>query len=538
MKLCYQFLILSFGVVLLNASNLYTPNEDEFYKTLTARTHDWIVFNTEGPFKYTQTKRISVTGDNTINILFSRDISISNTFLLENLTLSGYENINIWIRHKTGVTLKNCTFNFKKNGGIKFYFENEGYLFPNSPNDTRVIIDSCTFNSDCSSSDDAPINQLFFTKDIYPTFDDAEKNYGLRNVKIINSDFNIFNYPDTIHNYITSIHFYRPDSTVFYADIEILNSNIDFSRIKNAITDGILFDNNKLSNFRALSINHYQNNKNIKFEGNYLNTDSNDPAHAVFIQGPYDSVVVSDNKMYRFGANFLSDGRLHLDGAIHLYGARTGKYCDDIRNSVVNKNTVHAVSSAIQLLGSKNSVVDRNKISMLPYPGYWINKTSSKSYDKIGIIVATGDYENDSRQSENITISNNLVNCNGEEGVVGIMSDARNFNIVNNRINNPDNYGIIYWGHKAVSNLDIGSSHIINNIIDFGNHQKKTLKAHFYSPANYNGMEFSGIHFYRMNNGEIYEDESLTVENNQIIKDDSIKKISIVDYNAKPVNRE
>ena len=253
------------------------------------------------------------------------------------------------------------------------------------------------------------------------------------------------------------------------------------------------------------------------------------------MQGPYDTVSVSSNKLYRFGANFLSDQKLHLDGSIHLYGARIGRYCDDIRNAVVSRNTVHAVSSAIQVLGAKDCLIEENKVSMLPYPAHWINDPRADSYDRMGIIAATGDYKDDSRQSENSVISNNLINCNNEDGSLGIMTDAKNFTISGNRINNPGSYGIIYWGHEEVSELDVGTSAIVDNSIDFGNEAKKDLKAYFYSPEKYRGMEFSGIHFYRMNNGEIYENEKLRIKNNHIINNDAIKDTLISDFNTKKI---
>lgn len=539
MKKIYIIFLVTFYTGILAAQSLYTPNETLFYEALANKSYEWIDYNVNGSFIYSQPKRISVSGDNTLNIKFSRSSDLESEFRLENLNLSGYENINIWIRHKTQITLRNCTFNFHKNGGITIYFENGEYLYPKTINDTGVLIDSCAFNNDCETTGDKPITQLFLTKDIYPVPNDPDKNYKLNNVKILNTTFKSLNYPNGIHKSIASIHFYRTGPEVSYSNIDISNNTIFNSSIKDAMTDGIVFSNNNAANFRNPALNHYTRNKNITILGNNLNTDSNDPAHAIFVQGPYDSVTISDNKMYNFGANFLSKNgdELLLDGAIHLYGARTGDYCDDVIHSKVINNIVSTVSSGIQLLGSQNSIVKGNSVSVLPFPGYWINNPLSKTKDRLGIRVGTGDYEDDSRQSNNIKITNNIVNCNNEIGVVGIMTDAKNFEINNNKVFNPNNYGIIYWGHRAVSQLDIGNSKIENNIIDFGNQTQSRLKAHFYSKDIYSGMKFAGIHFYRMKNinNETYSNERLIIKNNQIIKDESIEDISIIDFTDNPV---
>ena len=534
MKIFYYLFFTFFGFISLGASTLYNPNETDFYNNLINKTHDWIVYNTNGTYNYSQTRNINVTGNNILNIMFDRSTSTENVFIIENLVLAGYDKINIYIRHRVAITLKNCTFNFKKNGGLKFYFENDNYLYPLSENDTKVTIDGCTLNNDCINSSDTGIMQLYFTKDRYPVPDDTTKNYRLKNIEIKNSNFNSINYPNSLHNKLTAIRFFRRGSEVYYSDINILGTKIEFTNINNAMTEGITFNNLASSNFRSPSANFYTLNKNINIQNNYLYTDSNDPAHAVFIQGPYAGVNIINNEMYNFGANFPQEKdsvvHLHLDGAVHLYGAREKSYCDDIINATVSDNIIHSVSTGIQLLGTKHSIINGNNILINDWPVFWHDDALTETSDRAGIKVSTGDPSSVDKQCVDIDLSNNTINCNGLDACEGlIVANLKDFTVGSNKIYYPDNFGILYFGHSSNVMLDIGTSYIDNNYITFGEKTINDLNSHFY---NYSEMTFSGIHFYRMDNGGIYQNEELFIRNNQIVCDPSIPLVTKNDLNS------
>ena len=292
-------------------------------------------------------------------------------------------------------------------------------------------------------------------------------------------------------------------------------------------TEAITFVNDHNANFRTPK-NLYKKNEKISISNNKMITTSEDPGHGIFIQGPYQSVQVDYNNIDNYGMSIIEGNHIKCDGAIHLYGARKAKYSDDIINAQVTGNILKSGNAVINVAGTRNTLIKDNKIEILPWSKFYNVKKNLVFPDRIGIRITTGDHSDYSKENQNVTVENNIINCNKEEACVGIlMQSTKDFKIVGNKIIEPTNFGIMIFGHENEKAIDIGNSKIENNMINFKDYNYKSLSTNFYK---YDNMKFAAIKIYRMDNGKKYSEESLIIKGNKIIdKSNTIPKASVVD---------
>lgn len=508
--------------------NKYRPTENDLYKTLDqgirSKTvkHIKMMYNEKGCYSYTQKKTFNGKGKTVIFEFYGEKPGIN--FTLKNLSLSNFDKVLFNLFNVSNVIIDSCSFeNIMQ--GIKFEFKETANR---SCDESKIIIKHCQFDDDNLYKD--KVNnyfQLQFQKNAYAKGLAKLKNVTIENCEFEMSDSNkswLIKSAYNVYPKRHSIDFQRNDINTAFSNIIIRDNNFEacapFYRTE-AITLGNISGGNFMTHKK-----HYENNHNITITGNTMSTNSEDPGHGIFIQGPYKTVNITSNKVYNYGMS-INDGKaIHCDGAVHLYGARNAKYSDNFIDVKVSNNIIDGVGLALKISGGSNIKVQDNKIKMMPWPKFYKNSELLAHSDRIGIRIETGAYSISGKQNININVSNNTINCNYEDECFGILvQGTKNFMVKNNKIHDPTNYGILIYGHRGESQLGIGQSVIESNSIDYGNLDVKSLNTKFYNDVN-----FAAIKVHRMDNGEEYENESLEIRDNHIIdKSNTIPKVSIVD---------
>lgn len=508
--------------------NKYRPSEDGLYKTLDqgikSKSIKFIklLYNEKGVYSYTKEKSFEGKGKIVVFELYGTKPGININ--IENLSLSEFEGIRFNLFNVSNVKIDNCTFE-NITTGVKFEFKETVNV---GNHETEIIIENCEFIDDNLFKNKVDnYFQLQFQKNAY-----AKGLAVLKNVTIKNCEFELDDKNKTWliksqHNVYPKRHsivFLRGDINTAYSNITIKDNEFEacahYYRTE-AVTLGNVHGGNFMTNN-----DHYKNNSNISVIGNVMKTNSEDPGHGIFIQGPYKSVKVIRNIIKNYGL-IINDGKiLHCDAAIHLYGARNGKYSDDFIDAHVDSNTISAVGLGIKFSGGKKILINNNNIKILPWPKFYEKSKLISHVDRIGIRAETGAYLIKGKQSTNIIIENNEIDCSNEDATLGIcVQGSKNFNVRNNKIFNTTNFGILIYGHKGEGELNVGKSVIESNTINYGNQNAKSLNTRFYNDVN-----FAGIKIHRMDNGKKYSKESLIVENNEIIdKSNTIPKFSVTD---------
>lgn len=508
--------------------NKYRPTENDLYKTLDQGTKSKTVkyikllYNEKGFYSYTQKVSFEGKGKTIIFELYGNNPGIRLS--LKNLSLSEFDKVIFNVFNISEISIENCSFTNILNG-VSFEFKEN--LNGKKKSSSIEIKNSNFIDDDLTKKRVGSYFQLQFLKNAYAKGLALLKNVTIKNCKfelndprkswLIKSKHNV--YPKR-----HSIDFFRGDYNTAYSNINIIDNKFE-AYAPYYRTEAITLDNVPGGNFMTNN-KHYKNNHNISVIGNVMKTNSEDPGHGIFIQGPYKTVNVNSNKIYNYGMS-INDGKaIHCDGAIHLYGARNGKYSDDFINAKVNNNTINAVGLGIKFSGGKNISIVANKITMMPWPKFYKMSKLISHVDRIGIRAATGAYSIKGKQSTNVVIKNNKVDCSSENATLGIcVQGLNNFSVKNNVILKPTNYGILVYGHKGEEELSIGKSIIESNTIDYGNLNYKSLNTKFYNDVN-----FAAIKVHRMANGKVYNDESLVIKGNKIIDgSNTIPKVSIVD---------
>lgn len=510
--------------------NKYRPTESDLYKTLNqgikSETVKYIrlFYNEEGTYSYTKKRYFDGKGKILVFQIYNDKPEINLT--LKNLTLSNFEKVIFNLFNVTNIIIDSCKFSDIKNG-VKFEYKE---TVNRKDASTSILISNSSFIDDELGKNKA-LNyyQIQFLRNKY-----AKGLSVLKNVTIENCNFEL---NDSSKSWLIksaqntypkrySIMFYRNDINAAYSNIRIENNNFEalspFYR-----TEAISFLNLRGGNFRNAK-DLYSHNQNISIISNIMNTNSEDPLHGIFIQGPYKIIDIRGNKIYNYGAS-LNDGTgVYFDGAVHIYGARNAKYSNDNFDVTFSNNIIESVGTGLNISGGSDIVAKNNTIKILSLPSFYKNNKLTRKTDLIGIRFFTGDYLDKEKQISKITLEENKILCNDKISCVGIvMQSSKDFIIMNNIISNPTSYGILVFGHKGEKELNIGDSKIIGNRIDYGRQNYKSLKSNFYSK--YTGS-FAAIEIHRMDNGQKYKDESLTIAGNKIIdKSNTIPKLSIVD---------
>lgn len=508
----------------LIAQDLYNPTEIDFFNAVNSKKISWIKFNNNGSFHYVN-KNLDLNGIEELNFLFTRNENIYNEFVIENLDFSNCGQINFWLRHAVKINFENCNFNFRNDGGIKFYFENSDLLYNNFSGNSEITISNCTFNNpDLSKIQNKSGNQIFFGKDPY-----AEKsisdNYRLKNIKIIRSNFYASKYSDNLAEHYYSLMFYKQDATVSYQNIQIENSVFRYSDFNNGIADAINFSNKAEENFRIFSEKTYSENSDIKIINNSLFSDSQKPGHAIFIHGPFSNINILNNYIDGFGLNMEKDNlTVARDGAIHLYGARQVSpvtlYSDNNIDITIRSNVVkNCPSTGIRVSGFTNCDISQNSVEISEETQFWKNFITWQ--DKAAIEISTGDYSDTNRQSLDVLVTENTLLCKNES--IGILIKfVKDFEIYDNKIFDPISYGILYFANNSVAQSDIGKSSIMSNLIDMRKINFNDMNSGFFN-KNF-GIKYAGISYWKETKSK--PSESLLLKNNKIeIADSLIKKM-------------
>ncbi len=533
MKLFKIILLLFISFSILTAQNKeiinkYRPSENDLYKIINQGIRSETVkyiklfYNEEGTYSYTRKRAFDGRGKVLVFQIYNNKPKINLT--LKNLTLSNFDKIIFNLFNVTHIIIDSCTFTNILNG-VKFAFKET--VNKKDTSSSISIINSQFLDNDLRKNHVENYYQLQFLRNKY-----AKGMAVLKNVSIKNCEFNMIDSKKswlvtTAHNTYPSrysVLFYRNTNKAAFSNITLKNNKFE------ALTpyyrsEAITFLNIHKGDFRTPK-HLYEYNNNVLVSSNVMNTNSKDPAHGIFIQGPYRKVTISKNKINNFGMS-INDGKgIHSDGAIHLYGARNSKYSDDIIDAKINKNQIVSTGMAINISGANNILVKNNVIKILPWPGFYKNNKLKNNSDLIGIRCYTGAYLESGKQISNIVLSNNKISCNYiSVGIV--MQSALNFEISNNKILHPKNYGVLVFGHKNEKNLNLGKSSIVSNLIDYGKQNYKSLASNFYK--NYTN-NFAAIKIYRMDNGKKYKNEFLIIKNNKIIdRSNTIPKLSVND---------
>lgn len=519
-----KILLILLAIFLLQSHSISQSTEEEFLNGVinSANTSKDFAFQFNQPDIYTLDSSIALIGKINLNLKFNP--AKPNKVTISNKTFEGFKDIIFSIEDAASITLSNCKF--INCGTVYFEFGMYDSLYTNTQ--TKLLIKDCEF-TDTELIDDSSdyFYQLYFRK-----VQSVGKEISLiKNVEISNCNFYMI---DTSESFLTqsgylpsrySIFFYRQDKNVEVSSITIKNNSFQLvaPHFRNF---GIIFYNDKNAVFKTAEISideFFSKNDTINILNNVLNTVSDDPGHGIFIQGPFKGVRVIDNVVRGFGANFLnSENQLQRDGAIHLYGGREYFYSDDIKDIDVSHNTLWSVGTGIKIAGFRNAIVNNNIINILQDPIFYdeskyFPKDMISKHDQSGINCRTGDYPEASRQSMDLSVINNKINCNYVLGCIGIDIDAvKNFVIRNNSILNPNNYGIIYHTNKGFISQEFGNSIIDKNFIDFGQQSINSLKSNWYLP--HYSMSFAGINISRdfNENQKVIDFESLIISENEI----------------------
>ena len=534
----HSLLIILIGFCLISNlfADLVNPGVELFYANLMVDIDNELTFTDNNNHIYDSRENIDASCSTKaliINIESSADITI------EYLDLSGYKSIIFNINGPSDINIENCTFELKD--GIEFNFSDSSVLYPANDPGASITIDNCNFNFNFLT-DTISHTQLLFTKDTSYSGGDG---CALRNVQIANSTFN-YNppLPDNSNTRIyTCISFYRDTENVSFSDISITDNTITFSNSNNLSTQGICFynknggltnNNDFVNSPTSDSLYYYHINKNINISHNTLTTNSGHPHFGVFIQGPYDYITFEDNTIDGFGR--VDTDNNSFSHAVAFYGCRKqndpplpqiATHVNDINNILIRNNNIKTRSSGIKINGS-NVLIEQNYIEILKKASYWESIYVSKSRIAIN---AFKEYK--TKINTGLTIRNNIINCNEMIASTGIYTNTNSFNISDNTIIKPNNFGILYGAFcdgDIVNNFNIGTSCINNNIINYGdqtyNYLNDTLSLGTYwgiPPAR-------GIFFYRdsLNNIQ-YPNDNLEITNNVVYKDGSIDNIHLWD---------
>ena len=510
--------------------NKYRPTENDLYKTLDqgikSKSVKYIklLYNEKGSYSYTQKKSFDGKGKTVIFELYgdSPDIRLS----IKHLSLAEFDKVLFNVFNISEITIDSCSFINILNG-VSFEFKEN--LNGKKKSSSIDIKNSSFIDDDLNKDKSNYTDQLKFSRNKY-----AKGLALLKNVTIENCEFKMIDSSKSwqiksSHNTYPkrhSINFFRENSNAAFSNISIINNYFE-AKAPYYRTEAITFVNNLKADFRTPK-NLYEKNKNISIIKNRMVTTSEDPGHGIFVQGPYKSVQVNFNNISNYGMNLISKKSIHHDGTIDIYGARNANYSDDIIDVEVTNNIITSTSIALKIIGARNVQVRNNKIKMLPLPAFYFNTKLAQNVDRIGIRYSTGAYKDPSKQSNNILVEKNIIDCNYERACVGlVLQGIKDFKIIENKIVNTTNYGVLVFGHNGEENLSIGNSLIEKNEIDYGTQNKKSLHTNFYKTYN---VDYAGIKIYRMDNGKKYNNESLVLRQNQIIDDsNTIPKASVVD---------
>ena len=525
--LLYSSLLLAQNKEIINK---YRPTENDLYKTLDqgikSKSINYIklFYNEKGNFSYTQKKSYDGKGKSIIFQLYNNNPGINLT--LKNLSLSNFDKVVFNLFNVADIMIDSCSFNNIVNG-VKVEFKETANNKTTSS--TISIVNSSFLDDDLEKEHSKNYYQLQFLKNNY-----ADGLSVLKNIKIDNCDFKMNDSNKSwqiksAHNTYPmrySILFYRNTTNTAYSNISIKNNRFE-ALSPYYRTEAITFLNVHSGDFKS-SKNLYEHNKNICISSNVMRTNSEDPLHGIFIQGPYKKIKIKGNKIYNYGMS-INDGKdIHSDGAIHIYGARNAKYSNDNFDVILSDNIIESVGTGLKVSGGSNIVTKDNIVKVLPWPRFYVKNAMVKNTDLIGIKFATGAYGDLGKQMSKVVLEGNIIKCDTSTSCVGIvMQSTKDFTISNNKISNPTNFGILVFGHKGEKELTVGHSKIENNTIDYGKQNYKSLKSNFYSKYMEN---FAAIEVHRMDNSKKYRDEDLTINGNKVIdKSNTIPKISIND---------
>lgn len=510
--------------------NKYRPTEVDLYKTLDqgikSKTAKYIklFYNEKGSYSYTQKKSFDGKGKTVIFELYgdNPDIRLS----IKNLSLSGFDKVFFNVFNISEITIDSCSFINILNG-VSFEFKEN--LNGKKKVSSIDIKNSKFIDNNLNKNKSNFSDQLKFSRNKYSKGLALLKNVTIDNCTFEMNDSSTSWQIKSVHNTYPkrhSITFYRVSSEAAFSKISIINNYFE-AKAPYYRTEAITFVNDHNADFRTPK-NLYEKNRDINISNNKMVTTSQDPGHGIFIQGPYQFVKVNNNKVENYGMNMIEGNNINCDGAVHLYGSRNSKYSDDLRDITVNNNVISSTSIAIKINGIQNAVIKQNQIKMLQWPEFYRKSKLINKMDRIGIKAASGAYKDKTKQSTNVLIKENVVDCNYEKACVGItVQGIKEFKIVDNKISNPTNYGILVFGHKGEKNLNVGKSSIAQNIINYGKQNFNSLNTNFYKIYNVN---FAAIKVHRMDNGKKYNKESLIIKENKIIdKSNTIPKASVVD---------
>ncbi len=508
----------------------------------------------------------NVTITSPINGEFDLAIDIeaipNNTISLTNIIFENFGSITISLETSTTLILDSCQF--INSGELLIEFDDEAELYGPGRN-TAVTINGCRFEDTDLKDGHTPTSngpslsrQLRFNR-IGDEATAPTANHALRNVIVQNCEFILADndpswwIPNTAstnpeydrYPQRASLEFRRNHHFVSYQNIQILDNLFDLRGTFYYRTEAVRFNNSDPSgaiNFRGNPVNtFYLDNSDIVIRGNVMHNDSHDPMHGIFLQGPYQTITIDNNEIYGFGANFYSGStalgaNLHLDGAVHLYGARrlsAGRTdVADNDDITITRNTIDAVSRGLLVLGATNVTINNdNQVTINDWPEYWATHTDPENiiyeHDRFGILVATGEPEVIGFQAHTINIEDNRVYCNELRGVTGIsVRGARDVEVTGNRVYSPNAYGILFWGNDAEQELFIGSSILSDNYVDYDNQDISELE---YSLSFDNEGQFAGIQFHREDNSQNYTGENLEMRNNEVNKCGTIDLTGFVD---------
>ncbi len=522
--------------------------ENEFYNALNSSTNNEIVFDstTTAVHYFTRSDSIHMsTSGLTLTLNFDLSSTVATELHIENLKLSGYNKVIFNINRKTKIVLDNCKFKLKY--GVLFNFNDREYLYPANLEETQISIENCDFIWDETLYTGLNAKQLYFEVESGIA---NSGDYRLRNVIIDSCNFEYTNTTNSLTQWLNAITFFRANENVSFSNITISNNSITYAGIDRARTRAIAIFNidgsADASDFIDESAsNHYYNiNHDINILNNYLETDSECPEQAVFVQGPYKDVNVNGNEMYGFG-RFMPDNpssptKYYNSFPVCMYGARSyDDYSDNVNNVEIKNNILTTISSGI-IANSSNICVDSNEVRFLPLTNYWENvQTIPITRNRVAISVRTGDELHPEQQIENMNIRCNEIYCNEISGATGIMVTGKDFNVSHNTIFGPNSWGIMYWGNGGNINQGIGSSSICNNSVDFGNQAYNVLNNNsegFDYFLDNNFLTFSGINFYRSSHTPIipYSNEILTISDNAVYCDGTIDPVVFFNSSTNP----
>ncbi|MFU8859651.1 MAG: T9SS type A sorting domain-containing protein [Cyclonatronaceae bacterium] len=396
--------------------------------------------------------------------------------------------------NQTSVTIENVTFTGDNNYSIEFVmdhpvifqvrnsrFMNTGRLwFRHGPEELMHLDDQQSYIAlDGNYIENTNYRQEpYYSAVLFQRFrgmDDAvPQPVAINNIIFTNNHINIkrdaeaANYIDDDfyikRTFTSGLHFSRTTNRDYINNVRVENNLIEANNAPGFDTPVWAFnlENRGFTgsdNTNYLYDHLFELNKGFKLNNNTFLTQSMYQSGAVFFVGPFTGLEFKNNVVKGFKRyqihncpepddSLCEDYRWGTEArpVVVFYGARITQNVNNIRDVVVEANTIRTGSSGFRLNGMVNGLIRNNTIYMneeIELPPYYNGRNYRPISDRSAIIVSTGHAWDAKYKSRNITIDSNTIYGNNHDNVAGIrLFHGTDLTVTNNKIYDISSYGI------------------------------------------------------------------------------------------------